>query len=119
MFMSAFDLDAQLFPSASLPERPVASMPPPRAPSPQRRDSPPPTHRSPEVRKSVIAPSAASTGKKAGFKQGPVDGVLKELGYTEDQVCSVSVILLIECAHNTCLIGRQVLNLVLHCIPIR
>ena len=29
---------------------------------------------------------AAIAGKKEGFKQGAVSGVLKELGYTEDQV---------------------------------
>lgn len=31
---------------------------------------------------------AAIAGKKAGMKQGELGGVLKELGYTEDQVCS-------------------------------
>lgn len=29
---------------------------------------------------------AAIAGKKAGMKQGELDGVLKELGYTEEQV---------------------------------
>ena len=29
---------------------------------------------------------AALAGKKDGFKQGALSGVLKELGYTEDQV---------------------------------
>jgi len=29
---------------------------------------------------------AAIAGKKAGMKQGELGGVLKELGYTEDQV---------------------------------
>ena len=29
---------------------------------------------------------AAIAGKKDGMKQGPVGGILKELGYTEDQV---------------------------------
>ena len=29
-------------------------------------------------------------GKKAGMKQGPLGGILKELGYTEEQVRSVS-----------------------------
>jgi hypothetical protein len=31
---------------------------------------------------------AAVAGKKAGMKQGELGGVLKELGYTEDQVGS-------------------------------
>ena len=30
---------------------------------------------------------AAIAGKKDGMKQGALGGVLKELGYTEDQVC--------------------------------
>jgi len=30
---------------------------------------------------------ASIAGKKAGMKQGELGGVLKELGYTEDQVC--------------------------------
>lgn len=29
---------------------------------------------------------AAVAGKKAGMKQGELGGILKELGYTEDQV---------------------------------
>lgn len=29
---------------------------------------------------------SAIAGKKEGFKQGPLGGILKELGYTEDQV---------------------------------
>jgi cytochrome-b5 reductase len=29
---------------------------------------------------------ASIAGKKAGFKQGELGGILKELGYTEDQV---------------------------------
>lgn len=33
---------------------------------------------------------AAIAGKKDGYKQGPLGGALKELGYTEDQV-SISV----------------------------
>jgi cytochrome-b5 reductase len=32
---------------------------------------------------------AALAGKKAGMKQGALGGVLKELGYTEEQVHSV------------------------------
>ena len=32
----------------------------------------------------------AVAGKKDGMKQGALGGVLKELGYTEDQVCAVS-----------------------------
>lgn len=31
----------------------------------------------------------ALAGKKDGMKQGALDGILKELGYTEDQVCFV------------------------------
>ncbi|KAJ6520194.1 cytochrome-b5 reductase [Mycena sanguinolenta] len=31
---------------------------------------------------------AAIAGKKAGFQQGEIGGVLKELGYTADQVCA-------------------------------
>jgi len=30
---------------------------------------------------------ASIAGNKAGMKQGELGGVLKELGYTEDQVC--------------------------------
>ena len=30
---------------------------------------------------------ASIAGKKAGMKQGELGGILKELGYTEDQVC--------------------------------
>jgi hypothetical protein len=32
---------------------------------------------------------AAVAGKKAGMKQGELGGILKELGYTEDQVSSL------------------------------
>jgi hypothetical protein len=31
---------------------------------------------------------ASVAGKKAGMKQGEIGGVLKELGYTSDQVCA-------------------------------
>ena len=58
----------QLFPSASLPERPDTSMPPPRNRSPPRRSSPPPTHRSPEQQRKAVAQNSGSSGKKAGFK---------------------------------------------------
>lgn len=36
---------------------------------------------------------AAVAGKKAGMKQGEIGGVLKELGYTEDQVRNDDLIL--------------------------
>lgn len=36
----------------------------------------------------------AVAGKKAGAKQGELGGILKELGYTEDQVNSLSYCLL-------------------------
>lgn len=32
---------------------------------------------------------ASLAGKKDGMKQGPLGGILKELGYTEDQVGSI------------------------------
>ena len=35
---------------------------------------------------------AAIAGKKAGMQQGELGGVLKQLGYTEDQVSSASTI---------------------------
>lgn len=38
---------------------------------------------------------AAVAGKKAGMKQGELGGILKELGYTEDQVCGA---ILLMCA---------------------
>ena len=31
---------------------------------------------------------AAVAGQKAGMKQGELGGILKQLGYTEDQVCT-------------------------------
>lgn len=43
---------------------------------------------------------AAVAGKKAGMKQGELGGILKELGYTEDQVrvlCPLSSGAILNC----------------------
>jgi cytochrome-b5 reductase len=36
---------------------------------------------------------ASVAGKKEGMKQGPTGGILKELGYTEDQVGRIVVVM--------------------------
>ena len=38
---------------------------------------------------------AAVSGKKAGMAQGELGGILKELGYTEDQVSSPKISLIV------------------------
>ncbi len=49
---------------------------------------------------------ASIAGKKAGMKQGEIGGILKDLGYTEDQVYSLFSIVLKTVTHPTYLIDR-------------
>ena len=56
---------------------------------------------------------AAVAGKKAGMKQGELGGILKELGYSEDQVSFVPNHFLLP-PNNSFVSGLQILAKAIH-----